>query len=114
MLDKNPLGDPGVIKLSGMLEKMEVEELSLMSVGITNKSASSLFASLSGKSSFKKLNISSLEGTLKNKVTVEGTLALNFMLKHELCALDTLQMDSVCLGTEGVRTAFDAIKTSPL
>jgi hypothetical protein len=80
-----------------------------MSVGITNKSASYLFVSLTGKPSFKKLNISSLEGTLKNKVTVEGTLLLNLLLKHESCALDTLQMDSVCLGTEGVRTAFETI-----
>jgi hypothetical protein len=62
---------------------MEVEELSLISVGISNKSAVNLFANLSGKTCFKKLNISSVEGTLKNKITSEGILALNNMLKHE-------------------------------
>jgi len=62
---------------------MEVEELSLMSVGITNKSALCLFTSLSGKSTFKKMNISSVEGTLKNKITIEGILPLNIMLRHE-------------------------------
>lgn len=86
----------------------------MISVGITNKSAVNLFASLKGKNLFKKLNISSVEGMLKNKITAEGILALNSMLKHEECAINTLHMDGLSLSTDGVRAAFDSIKTSKL
>jgi hypothetical protein len=43
-----------------------------VSVGLTNKGAKYLFSSLAGNCNLKILNISSIDGILKNKVTNEG------------------------------------------
>jgi hypothetical protein len=43
VLDCNPLGDEGVIKISELICEIEIEKLSLMSVGMSNRGASALF-----------------------------------------------------------------------
>jgi len=51
---------------------MVIQELSLVSVGMTNKSAANLFRNLRDMPSLRKLDVSSGDGTLKNKITSEG------------------------------------------
>jgi len=43
-----------------------------MSVGISNKSAAILFKNMRFMLTLKKLNLSSIEGTFRNKITSEG------------------------------------------
>jgi purine-nucleoside phosphorylase len=76
-LDRNPLGDDGVIKLSVFLGQIDLQELSLMSVGMSNKGAIHLFKNLAKKFTIRKLNVSSTEGAIKNKITAEGVEHLN-------------------------------------
>lgn len=57
--------------------QIDLQELSLMSVGMSNKGAIHLFKNLAKKFTIRKLNISSTEGAIKNKVTAEGVEHLN-------------------------------------
>lgn len=72
VLDNNPLSYEGVLKLANLVSTTDIHELSLVSVGIGNKEASILFEALSVRATIKKLNLSSLEGVMKNKITSEG------------------------------------------
>ncbi len=71
-----------------------------------NKGLTALLAGLQERTTIKKLNISSFEGSLKNKFTTEGVRNLKDLLNHPNCLLDSLQMDYVSLGNEGLKTAF--------
>jgi hypothetical protein len=72
VLDNNQLGYEGVLKLASLVSTTDIHELSLVSVGIGNKEASILFEALSVRATIKRLNISSIEGVMKNKITSEG------------------------------------------
>jgi Ran GTPase-activating protein (RanGAP) involved in mRNA processing and transport len=72
VLDGNALGIEGIKKLADLVSTSNIKELSLVSVGIGNKEASILFEALAVRLSIKKLNVSSIEGILKNKITSEG------------------------------------------
>lgn len=69
VLDNNPLGDAGVIKLAGIFPKIKLKELSLVSVGMTNTGAAALFNTLKEVTSLMKLNISTGESINKNKLS---------------------------------------------
>lgn len=73
-----------------------------------------MFKSLTGNSCLKILNISSIDGILKNKVTVEGAGYLKMLLTSESCGLDTIYLDNINLGTEGTKSSFDIINFPPL
>jgi len=77
-----------------------------MSVGMGNKGAAALFTGLWINCTIKKLNISSMECTIKNKVTAEGISGLKELLNAKESVLNTLHMDYVSLGNEGLRCAF--------
>lgn len=58
VLDNNPLGDDGVIKLAPVIKKLPLNELSLVSVSMGNTGASALFTALKEVPTICKLNIS--------------------------------------------------------
>ncbi len=66
------------------------------------------------KANIRKLNVSSVEGILKNKITSEGVYHLKTLLSSVKCCLDTLHMDYVLLGNEGLKTAFQGVGLPPL
>ena len=53
-----------------------MEELSLVSVGMGNKGAVALFTGLWIKNTIKKLNISSVDCSFKNKISAQGVFNL--------------------------------------
>ena len=63
-----------------------------------NKGAAALFTGLSIKCTIKKLNISSMECTYKNKITAEGVKNLQDLLTAKYSLLNSLHMDYVSLG----------------
>lgn len=60
VLDSNVLGYDGVLKLAKLVSSSDVQELSLVSVGISNREASILFEALAARATIKKLNVSSI------------------------------------------------------
>ena len=68
--------------LTSLIKNTDIEELSLVSVGMNNKTATSLFKAITVRSTLKKLNISSKESSLKNKITAEGIVNLRTVLNH--------------------------------
>lgn len=114
ILDNNPLGDEGVIKLTNIFPQIRLAQLSLVSVNLNNRGAAALFQSLKGISTIKKLNISTVECTTKNRVTYEGVEGLNQLLNDPKCTLVTLLMNNINLGNEGVRRGFDKVKCQSL
>ena len=72
VLDGNHLGNQGIARLAELVRGADIEELSLVSVGIDSKGAALLFRTMKGKSSIKKVNISSNEGPSKNRIAGQG------------------------------------------
>lgn len=81
---------------------------------MSNKGAAALFTGLFIKGSIKKLNISSVEGTYKNKINCDGVQNLKDLFNLHCCVLDTLHMDFISLGNEGLKMAFEGVDNSPL
>ena len=69
VLDNNPLGDVGVIKLTAIFPKLQLKELSLVSVSMGNYGASNLLTSLKEVHTLVKLNISTSENINKNRIS---------------------------------------------
>ena len=67
-------------------------------MGLSNKGADKLFKAIKIRGSLKKLNISSNDGLVKNKITAEGVDGLRALLNCENCSLNTLKMDGITLG----------------
>lgn len=99
VLDNNPLGDAGVIKLIAIFPKMQLKELSLVSVNMGNYGASNLFTSLKEVRTLLKLNVSTTDTINKNRITSEGVLPLRLLLNSTTCVLETLQMNHLRLGS---------------
>jgi hypothetical protein len=59
VLDNNPLGDLGVVKLAKIIPRLALKELSLASVGMGNEGSNQLCLALKGLPSLERLNISS-------------------------------------------------------
>jgi hypothetical protein len=58
VLDKNPIGDHGVLKLVEVLPKLnKLEELSLVSINMTSKSGRALLQSIKGHPKLTVFNI---------------------------------------------------------
>lgn len=66
------MGMDAVQKLAELVKNAEIIDISMVSVGIGNKEADVLIQALAVRASIKKLNLSSVEGVLKNKITSEG------------------------------------------
>ena len=67
-------------------------------MGLNNKGAEMLFKAIKIGGSVRKLNISSNEGLLKNKINADGVDSLRSLLNSENCNVDTLRMDGITLG----------------
>jgi hypothetical protein len=106
VLDNNPLGDAGIIKLTSVLPKLPLKELSLVSVNMGNAGATVLFITLKEVPTLVKLNLSTGEPINKNKMTVDGAEPLKLLLSSSTCVLDTLHLNHLQLGSDGARTAF--------
>jgi Ran GTPase-activating protein (RanGAP) involved in mRNA processing and transport len=108
------LGDGGVIKLTAVLPKLRLKELSLASVNMSNYGASVLFITLKEVPTLLKLNVSTGESINKNKLSSEGAEPLKLLLNSNSCVIDTLQMNHLRLGSEGARIAFEGVTSSSL
>lgn len=99
VLDNNPLGDAGVIKLASIFPQIKLKELSLVSVNMTNTGAAYLFNTLKDVPTLMKFNISTGETINKNKLSLEGAQHLKSLLNSPQCAIDTLHLNHLRLGS---------------
>lgn len=79
-----------------------------------NIGASALFVSLKQVPTLLRLNISTGESLNKNKLGVDGAEPLKHWLNSPHCAIDTLSLNHLLLGSDGARTAFEGVANNTL
>lgn len=68
ILDKNPIGDVGALKIAEIIPTSKIYELSLVSINISPKSATTLISSFIGHSEISIINLSSSDGLNRNRI----------------------------------------------